>query len=358
VVLPTGILRLEAEAGPWQLDDLCGFAARNNPKRGFLVVSRVLGRHLPAPPDLMRACARDLAALVPDDLPGPVLVFGLAETAICLAQTVHEELRRRTGRDDIFFLHSTRQRIDHPLLCRFEEPHSHASAHLVYRPAVADFAPPQSLVLIDDEVSTGRTLINAGSALVGVWPGVEIIVAASLTDWSDGEWLERMPRPGSAVALLSGRLTWAPTAERSPCTGFENRASALGELTAHPSSGRLGLRAPVSPQPIATPDARGPVRIIGTGEFTYPPFLLAERLQRAGHDVVVQATSRSPARLGGAMGTGLRFRDNYETGVPNFLYNADLDDGRANWLCHETPEGSIDPSLVEALGAELVRWAA
>jgi hypothetical protein len=103
--------------------------------------------------------------------------------------------------------------------------------------------------------------------------------------------------------------------------------------------------------------SKGPIRIIGTGEFTYPPFLLAERLQQAGRDVVVQATSRSPARLGGAIATTLCFRDNHGAGVPNYLYNADPADGRANWLCHETPERSIDPALVAALGAELVRWA-
>jgi hypothetical protein len=120
----------------------------------------------------------------------------------------------------------------------------------------------------------------------------------------------------------------------------------------------LGLRSPTAPAPIDVPVEEGPIRIIGTGEFTYPPFLLAERLQHSGHDVVVQTTSRSPARLGGAIGSALRFRDNYGTGVPNFLYNVDAGDGRANWICHETPEGSIDPALVVALGAKLVRWAA
>ena len=33
------------------------------------------------------------------------------------------------------FVHSTRQQGDHPLLCRFDEPHSHAASHLIYRPA-------------------------------------------------------------------------------------------------------------------------------------------------------------------------------------------------------------------------------
>jgi hypothetical protein len=358
VTLPGGVLDVRVDGGTWSLGALCDFAARRNPRRGFLIVSRVLGRHLPTPPDLMRRAAGDLAALVPTDLPGPVLVFGLAETAICLGQTVHEELRARTGRDDIFFLHSTRQRIHHPLLCRFEEPHSHASTHLVYRPDLPGFAPPRSLVLVDDEISTGRTLANVAESLVEVWPGVETIFTATLTDWSDRGWLADLPRPAATGALLNGRLVWTNTGEAEPSPLFDRSAPALGRLDRHRNDGRLGLRAPTFSQPATIPDIDCPIRIVGTGEFTYPPFRLAEQLARAGHDVTVQAAGRSPARLGGAIRTALRFGDNYGTGVPNYLYNVDSGDGRATWFCHETPPGSVDPDLVQALGARLVAWPA
>ena len=210
IVLPTGLLDVSVAHADWPLDMLCGFAARDNPKRGFLVVSKVLGRHIGARPDLMRQAARDLAAKLPHDLPGPVLVVGLAETAICLGQTVHEEWRALTGRDDLFFIHSTRQRFDEPLLCRFEEPHSHASAHLIYAPQLPSFDAPRSLVLVDDEISTGTTLANLGEVLIGCWPQVEAIALATLTNWSDNGWRMRMPRPASCVSLLSGtaRMGW------------------------------------------------------------------------------------------------------------------------------------------------------
>lgn len=69
------------------------------------------------------------------------MVIGLAETAICLEQTLHEELRSYSERDDVCFIHTTRREIDADLLCRFEEPHSHASAHLQYRPQIPETAP-------------------------------------------------------------------------------------------------------------------------------------------------------------------------------------------------------------------------
>lgn len=66
------------------------------------------------------------------------------------------------------------------------------------------------------------------------------------------------------------------------------------------SDGPLGLSGPAGAPPGASPPVvhGARLRIAGTGEFTCPPFPLAERLERAGHDVAVQATRWSPARWG------------------------------------------------------------
>lgn len=359
VTLLTGRLDVDVHHTRWPLDMLCDFAARENPRRGFLVVSRVLGRHLPAKPSVMRRSVRDLAEMIPVDLPGPVMVVGLAETAVCLGQTLHEEWRKRTERDDVAFIHSTRQTIDVPLLCRFDEPHSHASAHLIYRPRIAGLASPRSLVIVDDEISTGTTLRNLATALVESWPQIDRIVVATLTDWSIGErWVDDMPRPTEVASLLAGRLKWSPTATDATDLRFEAQAGSLGRIEHHVNHGRLGLGAVSDTPPSSSlPSGTGPLRMIGTGEFTYLPFRLAERIEAEGRDVVMQATSRSPARLGAAMASRLRFEDNYGTGVPNYLYNADPSDGRANWICHETPAGSVDPALIAVLDASVVEWA-
>ncbi|MBP2513794.1 phosphoribosyltransferase domain-containing protein [Sphingomonas sp. PvP018] len=360
VQLSTGRLDVTVLGGTWLLDELCGFAARENPKRGFLVVSKVLGRHIPVAPSTMRRSASDLAARIPAGLPGPILVVGLAETAVCLGQTIHEELRTQWAREDVFFTHSTRQRIDRPLLCSFEEPHSHAAAHLIYQPELEGMHPPRSLVLVDDEISTGTTIRNLADALVATWPGIETIAVATLTDWSSGSaWHCTMPRPITTCSLLRGRLEWRPEATVGSAAAFDAVAGSLGRMQRHENFGRLGLseavfRRPSEPLPAIT----GPLRIVGTGEFTYLPFRLAEELERDGHDVVVQATSRSPAHVGGAMATKLRFEDNYGTGVPNYLYNADPTDGRTTWLAHETESGTVDGTLVGALGAHVVGWTA
>lgn len=351
VSLASGRLTLSVAESDWPLDRLCGFASRRNPRRGFLIVSRVLGRHLPARPSEMRRSLRDLASKVPD-LPGPVLVVGLAETAVGLGHGLFEELHKRGLRGG--FLHSTRQTVDAPLLGRFQEPHSHASAHLLYRPRDLDLAAVRSLVVVDDEISTGTTLVNLARALATALPRCEAVVAAALTDWSGpAGWLERMPWPARRVSLLRGQLDWAPDFAPAGDEAFEAAAGALGTLPSGGPFGRLGIAEPAG---FDLPDVDrfppgSPLRIVGTGEFTYPPFLIAERFEAAGHDVVVQATTRSPARPGGAIGHRLAFADNYGSGIGNFLYNAGPAEERITLICHETPPGSVDPALVAALRA-------
>ena len=51
VELEGGTLRLRLpEQQRTRLTELCGFASRQNPKRAFLFVSKVLGKHIPVKP--------------------------------------------------------------------------------------------------------------------------------------------------------------------------------------------------------------------------------------------------------------------------------------------------------------------
>lgn len=364
IPLSGGQVEIEVFDAVLQLDRLCAFAARRNAKRGFLVVSKVLGRHIPARPREMQEAVDALTARLisqAQDLPGPVLFVGLAETAVCLGQSIHDAFGRLSGRDDTLFLHTTRQVIEAPIIATFAEPHSHAAMHLIYAPCSEAhrtmMTQARSLVLIDDEVSTGVTLVNLAQALRPHLPRLEKICTGVLADWSNAaDYAEAMPVPATAVSLLSGAISWHPYPRvPSPApTGVP--VSALGKMASHVNFGRLGVQA--RPDKVSslvdTLQAQPGERflIVGTGEFTWPPFLLAQALELAGHEVRMQATSRSPVRIGGAISCSLTFEDNYETGVPNFLYNAQRERGRRVIICHETPIGSIDPALVAALDAQ------
>ncbi|HEX4728488.1 MAG TPA: phosphoribosyltransferase domain-containing protein, partial [Jatrophihabitans sp.] len=165
--------------------DLLELAIRHNPRRAHLLVSRVLGKHLPADPVLVYASSRLLGLLVADALTGrssdveagrrllatalagrqpaapagsaaeqllahcerhtdavPAIVIGFAETATGLGHGVADTLQAK-------YLHSTRRRSDGPAI-RFHEEHSHAVDHLL-QPADPDLLGGDvPVVLVDD----------------------------------------------------------------------------------------------------------------------------------------------------------------------------------------------------------------
>ena len=368
IVLPAGTLTIAVESAAVPLDELCDFAVRNNARRGFLIVSKVLGRHVPTTPLAMQMSFDALAARLAGDLAGPVVFIGMAETAICLGQGVFAAWRARTRRTDSLYLHTTRQRIDAALLARFDEPHSHASLHLVYAPVQvahrALLAAARTLVIVDDEASTGTTLINLAEALAPALPCLEAICTAVLADWSDGrDYAAQMPVTATAASLLKGRLTFAADAGFTAASSAPPApVAALGRMLRHTNHGRLGIETWPGDIDAFLPDLGdgAPQRflVLGTGEFVYPPYLLARRLESLGHDVMVQAITRSPIHIGGAIRSAVSLTDNYGTNVPNFLYNAMPGAGRRVLVCHETPAGSIDPDFMTQFSAECIGFGA
>ena len=369
VVLPTGdlVVRVEDAAAP--LDRLCAFAARRNPRRGFLFVSRVLGRHVPVRPARMRWAHARLAARVEPDLPGPVLFLGLAETATGLGQGVHETWRRRAGRTDTLFLHSTRYRLDREPLLEFREEHSHAPAHVVYHPGSEALRRMlrrvRSVVLLDDEASTGTTFLNLARALAAVLPRMERVTMAVLTDWrgdAGGDALQAAaPVPARMVSLLAGSYAFTPQAgldgADAPAAGGDGKPK---DALLPRDHGRLG--GGVDAARVRTMARRlfrrsgERLLVLGTGEFVHPPYRLAAELERLGADVRFQATTRSPALVGHALECALQFTDNYGDGIPNWVYNVHREAYDRVLVCHETPADTLDPVLLAELAARPVAF--
>ena len=323
VDLPTGQLRLHGVA-PDRIAELCDFAARANPRRGFLIVSRVLGRHLPTPPEALRASADELAAQIPGDLPGPVLFCGMAETATGLAQTVWAAWRARHPGSASVYVQSSRQTVaGAQTLCRFEEGHSHAASHMVQVSAdiAAVLEQARSLVIIDDECSTGSTFVEAAEALVTALPGLTRIHCASLTDWSGGGFLARMPRPATACALIAGTLEWTPGAGQAAAT-LAATANRHGSAPASGMRSRTGLLAPEAATRaglIAAPGER--VLVLGDGEHAYEALLMAEELAAQGAVPAIQSITRTPALIGHAMQSVATLDDAYGSGATCHVYN-------------------------------------
>ena len=358
--LKRGRLVVEVNASTFDPQALFSFAERRNPKRAFLFVSRVLGRHIPARPSLMADSFNALAAQIPADLPGPVLVIGMAETAVGLGGGVHRALSQT--RDDSVYLVSTRHPTGSELFARFEEEHSHASSHLLHLPQDPKtrelMLTARSLVLVDDEASTGNTFINLSKALAEAGlSNIERLVTATLTDWSQDAVRTALGQHVTSVSLLDGRYTFDedPAAELPEMPEVGSVAQGDWPLDANRDWGRMGVREhldTLAPDLEVTPGER--ILVVGTSEFVWRPFLLAERLEKAGADVHFSSTSRSPIALGHAIDHALSFSDNYGLGIPNFLYNVAPGQFDRVLICSETPAAAVDPALLSALNAQVI----
>ncbi|WP_254406655.1 phosphoribosyltransferase domain-containing protein, partial [Streptomyces sp. AC627_RSS907] len=117
-------------AGDGRLRELLGLALRRNPRRAHLLVSNVLGKHVPQRPAVVYGAGVRLGervrALLGDADAARAVVLGYAETATGLGHSVADGLALAP------YLHSTRRPVDgvRPV-GGFEEEHSHATSHLL-----------------------------------------------------------------------------------------------------------------------------------------------------------------------------------------------------------------------------------
>ena len=400
ITLPRGALDLtyrshsitaehKSQKSSYQLEDLLGFAQRINPKRAFLFVSKVLGRHIPVAPSLMRQAFTDLADIVPNDLPEPILVIGMAETAVGLSAGVHQVLQARYPQ--ALLLNSTRHAQhddgsnmdDAPcLFTTFREDHSHASQHLIYQSSdatiQAQMLASKTLIMVDDEASTGNTCVNVVTALrhAGLTQ-LEQVHLTTLVDWSlgqadaDDSIAQRLPDIDFyRHHLLSGAWQWTDAPNPEPITMPSVDTTDAGSQTlGHTGDwGRfptldsrngfdeylLGFQAAFAQFTGQTrfniAQLPQKVLILGSNEFVWLPFLLAEWLEthtvaastESAPIVKFSALTRSPIALGGAITTMLSFNDNYGLGMTNFAYNVAPTDWDLIVLCVETAPDSVD----------------
>lgn len=361
-VLQGGVMDLTITRADMPIHDLMALAERQNPKRAFLFVSKVLGRHIPVAPRLHRAALNALAAkALPHCLPGPILTVGFAETAIGLGAGVADSLAALAPSRDVAFLPTTRHPEDVPVWFSFTEDHSHATGHAVLEPvgtAARIARSARTLMLVDDEATTGATCANIVRAARAAGRAFERIVIATLTDWSGGSAARTVaaaaglrPQDVRVVSLVAGQWSW--TAHPNAPVHTLPTGEGVLDVPAGFASGpwrRGAFVAPVLPT-LPEPSACGPVLILGTGEYVWQPYLVAEALEAKGYDAHFAATTRSPVLQGDVIRHKLAFCDHYGLGVPMYAHNVDpLQWGRIVLAIEREDTLGLCPRLIAGLG--------
>ena len=382
-----------------ELDQLFEMAARINKKRGFLFVSKLLGKHIPVVPSASLGAGAMLGCLYAQDALGlpspldaerlrdmlgsreradagyrelmarkiridePTLFIGFAETATALGHSLFDVFE-----GNVAFVHTTREEIEGlvpPI--RFEEEHSHAVAHRCYVRDASVFRDATRIVLVDDEMTTGKTALNIIRELHAAFGHREFAVA-SLLDWRSGadraryaELERELDVRIRSLALIEGTIavTGSPleaeTEEKADSAAqpdvrmlrhdlsalFEHaggspedrlRSPQLGSYLLH--TGRFGMSA-ADGEALDRSVARAADDLeahrtgrralcLGTGEFMYVPMRIAERM---GDGVYSQSTTRSPIhplrREGYAVTSAYRYDSVDGEEVANFIYNVE-----------------------------------
>jgi pyrimidine operon attenuation protein/uracil phosphoribosyltransferase len=194
----------------FEINDLIEIGKRtNNPKRNFLFISKLLGKHIIVKPDIVKGAGILLASLKYDNINAEnivryikgeninisndlnqesnnennVLVIGFAETATGLGMSVASAIKnctyQTTTREPVMNMNN---------LLQFEEEHCHATTHQCFSLLDTDFNNYDEIVLVDDEITTGKTMLNLITELRKI-SNVKKFTIFTILDWRTDEYL-------------------------------------------------------------------------------------------------------------------------------------------------------------------------
>lgn len=327
-------------------DDIVHICKRvNNAKRDFLFVNAFQGKHLSVSPTTAFTLYEELASEIRSSLSceEKLVVIGFAETATAIGQYIAYSLE-----NCIYYMQTTREQIPNvtPLL-EFREEHSHATEQLLYGD-LNSLIGCDRILFVDDEISTGNTILNFISALeeIGVYKKYGV---ASFLNWQNKEWTQKFEELSiSTYCVVRGALkdltAKVPVPISDMVKPIPDFNTALGFFTlkcqiANFSADRLG-KVPVrlndfanalysSIKPVlemTLPTNNEEVLVLGTEEFMFAPLMFGKLLREKHHvSAWFHATTRSPIETSnfGTYAISRRFpiASCYDSSRNTFVYN-------------------------------------
>lgn len=268
----------------------------NNSKRNFLIMNKLQGKYIPVNPYIALDMFDKLADQI-EYIEGKILVVGFAETATAIGCEVAYRLSLK-GKD-VDVMHTTR--VAHPgkPVYKFREEHSHAVDQLLYI-SRDELAAYDSIVFVEDEVTTGDTICNIVKLLHADGIKADIRVASVINCMSEDEmlrfeemgvkacWLMKLGKEALSVEGTGYRYTHLTL--ELPNTRFK--------VDTEDYYAQLKKVMNEVLQSVNVSD-NSTVLVIGTEECMYPAMCLAMFLKARVSQTDVVATTRVPIHVEG-----------------------------------------------------------
>jgi hypothetical protein len=333
------------------IEDVIKMAKRhNNPKRDFLFVNTILGKHIAVQGRDALMMHRALGDKVYELFKEKgwenkkVLLVGFAETATALAQNImfySLKFKEKFPLNIVGYTQTTREELPSNQYTNiaFEEEHSHATSQKLYFDKELDY---DVVLFVEDEITTGNTILNFISQFEKHQSGKDYAVA-SILNWQNDKDAKTFSEKGVEVAfLVRGKMkTELPSfsiKEGKEYDLYQDEVNYKANLSL-----RNNPRLPMTVEEfseyvtfgdnkdkefsklISLKDSKKKTLIIGTEENMFVPIFFAIII-----DADVKATTRSPIESslenGYPISSRLKLNSAYESGRVTYLYDMDLGD--------------------------------
>lgn len=308
----------------------------NNAKRAYLLVNPLQGKHIPVSPNSALEMMKTLGDKVAAKYPAAKLVIGFAETATAIGAMVANSLA-----EDCIYIQTTRENFSGNFI-EFLEEHSHAPQQKLYAENLrAWIDASDTIIFVDDEFSTGKTLRNMIRQLKTFYPNLngKKLVAASIINRltaenenlleADGIFCEYLVKLHEENFDVSQFETVAPKI-LNPCDVSEKISFYKINFPQNP---RVGVNIH---EYIKNLNQRGEeilkliqpaekILVMGTEECMLPAIIFGKILEDGGAKVFTHSTTRSPIGVSSQqnypINEGYQLKSFYDAARTTFIYN-------------------------------------
>ncbi|NLK37458.1 MAG: hypothetical protein GX299_05185 [Epulopiscium sp.] len=359
--------------------DLVRIAKReNNTKRGYLVVDPLQGKHIPVSPSKALKLFSDLADVFRKSYQNErLLLIGFAETATAIGAQVAISIGAK-------YIQTTREMIPDVEYLFFSEEHSHATEQKLIKDDIDSIMDDTDrIIFIEDEVTTGKTILNIISILEKKYPSKMKYSVASILNGMSEEHLNLYEKKGIMLHYLvkTNHSTYDEHANQFKGDGhyYEMYEKNTINYSLLKVNGAINPRRLVNSKDywkacqklwneihnVIGHISEQSILVIGTEETMFPALFIGTELEKLGNKVLSHSTTRSPIAVSleneYPLHTRYQLKSLYDAQRKTFIYDIGKYDNVL--IVTDAPESETEglETLINAVAVKnntitLIRW--